>query len=67
MYSSTPALNEGNALIYDPKEKVDIFNKYFTSQTSLDGSSSLEPPRLAPFTAETISSLQFSEQNVRNL
>ena len=61
---SMPALLENGHCISDPKEKTEVFNDFFISQTRLPDSASAIVPVFAQFSNLSLSSIVVTEHNV---
>ena len=66
-YSAIPAFSEGDFLISDPKEKVNVFNDYFVCQATVPNSDSAEIPFLPRWSSDSLSIITADEEMVRNL
>ena len=66
-YSVIPTISYGGNLISDPKDKADVFNRYFTGQASIPGSDSAIVPSLVRCSRPTLSSIIADEVLVYNL
>jgi hypothetical protein len=60
---SVPPLQEGDSYIFDPKEKADVFNDYFVSQTYLPANR-VQLPTLAQQTNSGLSNISVIEDEV---
>ena len=60
---SVPPLQEGDRYIFDPKEKADVFNYYFVSQTYLPANR-VQLPTLAQQTNSGLSNISVIEDEV---
>ena len=61
---SVPPLQEGDSYIFDPKEKADVFNDYFVSQTYYLPANRVQLPTLAQQTNSGLSNISATEDEV---
>ena len=64
--SSYPPLLHNGEFIEDDKEKANLFNSYFTSQTKLDDSNTVLPA-VQGFSQNSLNSVYITEQEVQNV
>lgn len=62
-----PAILDGDILISEPKEKADLFNNYFASQSCIPNSETAEVPFLVPYSPHFMASISADEELVYNL
>ena len=68
MMTSIPSLIEGRDVISDAKEKANLLNEYFASQSTVDDSSAALPDDANFYqTAEILSHITTSEREIRDL
>lgn len=66
--TSIPSLIEGRDVISDAKEKANLLNEYFASQSTVDDSSAALPDDSDFYqTAEILSHIATSEREIRDL
>ena len=66
-HTAIPAIIDGNSFITEPKEKADLFNNYFASQSCIPNSETAEVPLLVPCSLYSMDSILADEEIVYNL